>query len=243
MMKVYVHKAASSSDDGADFKTVVPNAMMRRRMSRIVKEGVIAAALALEGHSPDAILTASAYGCLADSEKFLRSVLESDEELLPPTPFIQSTFNTVGAAIALLHGVHGYNMTYTHGAGSFEAALLDAVMLFNEWGDEDCGRQILAGAVEEMTPTLHALMERLQVRDIPQDYGAYFFRLSREKKGACAEVVLHLKENVGVLSPAHCDVDTLRTARELHAAVVGGEDTVIEGESLNMEVRCLSPRS
>lgn len=238
-MKFYLHKAASSSSPTADLKTIVPNAMMRRRMSRIVKDGVIAAAEALEGERPDAILTASAYGCLSDSEKFLRSVIESDEELLPPTPFIQSTFNTVGAAIALLHGVHGYNMTYTHGAGSFESALLDAAMLLDEWGDKATQRRILVGAVDEMTPTLHTLMERLGVETIPESYGAYFFRISQCGEGACAEVELLPHNGRNTLPTTNCDTDVLRTARELYTAVTDRRDAVIGGEYFNIVVRCL----
>ncbi len=238
-MKFYLHKVAVSTDASADFKTIVPNAMIRRRMSRIVKDGVIAAASAMEGMTPDAILTATAYGCLADSEKFLRSVIESDEELLPPTPFIQSTFNTVGAAIALLGENHCYNMTYTHGGGSFESALLDATMLLNEWGDEGAKRQILVGAVDEMTPTLHTLMERLGMHDVPDNYGAFFFRVSGRVEGACAEVELMPRTDGNTLSTAHCEADTLRLAREMYTAVSQRKNAMLEGEYFKIEVKCL----
>lgn len=238
MMKLYVQKTANSFDAEADLKTIVPNAMMRRRMSRIVRDGVVAAGRVLDGRRPDALLTATAYGCLADSEKFLRSVIESHEELLPPTPFIQSTFNTVGATIALLQGLHVYNMTYTHGAGSFEAALLDAAMMYDEWGEAGRGKLILAGAVEEMTPTLRVMMRRLKVANVPEAYGAYFFRLSGNAAGACAELELVPLErpNTGT---ACCDADTLRMARELHAALAGHRPTEIVGEYFKIKVRCL----
>ncbi|MCZ2443200.1 MAG: 3-oxoacyl-ACP synthase, partial [Flavobacteriales bacterium] len=73
-----------------------------RRMSRIIKMGVAAAMEALkdaELSMPDAIITGTAYGCLADTDAFLSRMVEFNEELLSPTSFIQSTHNTVGAQI------------------------------------------------------------------------------------------------------------------------------------------------
>jgi len=61
-------------------------------------------------------------------EKFLDGLIAGDETMLNPTPFIQSTFNTVGAQIALLRGLHCYNTTYVHRWTSFENALTDAAL-------------------------------------------------------------------------------------------------------------------
>ncbi|HRN48037.1 MAG TPA: beta-ketoacyl synthase chain length factor [Niabella sp.] len=88
-----------------------------RRMSRIIKMGVAAAMEALkdaELSMPDAIITGTAYGCLADTDAFLSRMVEFNEELLSPTSFIQSTHNTVGAQIALMLHCHHYNNTYVH---------------------------------------------------------------------------------------------------------------------------------
>ncbi len=46
---------------------------------------------------PGAIITGTALGCLEDTVTFLTRMIELNEELLPPTAFIQSTHNTVAA--------------------------------------------------------------------------------------------------------------------------------------------------
>src|ERR1700755_3409783 len=59
-----------------------------RRMSHIIKMGVAAAMACLkeaEVQNPDAIIAGTAYGCLADTESFLRKMVENKEELLTPT--------------------------------------------------------------------------------------------------------------------------------------------------------------
>ncbi len=88
--------------------------MASRRMSRIIKMGVCAAMKCLQDaeiKNPDAIITGTGMGCIEDTGKFLSSYIENEEKLLNPTPFIQSTHNTVGAAIALMLKCHNYNNT------------------------------------------------------------------------------------------------------------------------------------
>ena len=74
------------------------------------------------------LLPDTGLGCLEDTEKFLSSIYTNEEKLLNPTPFIQSTHNTVAGAIALAIKCHGYNATYTHRGFSFESALEDALI-------------------------------------------------------------------------------------------------------------------
>lgn len=134
--------------------------MISRRMSRIMKMGVSAAMKCLNEASikvPDAIIAGTGLGCLEDTEKFLSSVFSGDEKLLNPTPFIQSTHNTVTANIAILLRCNNYNNTYSHRGFSFEAALLDAMMLLNE----GAANNVLVGGVDELTPTLFRITERL----------------------------------------------------------------------------------
>ena len=83
--------------------------MASRRMSRIIKMGVCSAMKCLRDagiSNPDAIITGTGMGCVEDTGKFLGSIFENEEKLLNPTPFIQSTHNTVGASIALLLKCH-----------------------------------------------------------------------------------------------------------------------------------------
>ena len=132
---------------------------MIRRMSRIIKMGVAAALNCLKTSAtemPDAIITGTAYGCLADTEAFLSKMIENREELLTPTAFIQSTHNTVGAQIALLLKCHNYNNTFVHRGFSFESALLDAVTLLQE----QHALTVLVGGIDELTDTSFALLSR-----------------------------------------------------------------------------------
>jgi 3-oxoacyl-(acyl-carrier-protein) synthase len=129
-------------------------------MSRIVKMGVCAAIKCLHEASvenPDAIITGTGLGCIEDTEKFLTSLYTNKEKLLNPTPFIQSTHNTVAAAIALILKCNGYNNTYVHRGFSFESALLDGMMLLHE-GAAD---HILVGGLDELTNNSFTIMNRL----------------------------------------------------------------------------------
>ena len=121
-----------------------------RRMSRVLKMGVVAAGAALRQagiEKPDAIITATGLGMMEDTEKFLNSVIDNKETLLTPTAFIQSTHNTVGAHIAVMLGCNNYNLTYVHGPVSFEAALLDTLI----WLAEKPEDNVLLGGAEELT--------------------------------------------------------------------------------------------
>jgi hypothetical protein len=134
--------------------------MASRRMSRIIKMGVCSALKCLKDagiENPDAIITGTGLGCLEDTEKFLSSLYENEEKLLNPTPFIQSTHNTVGASIALILKCNNYNNTYGHRGFSFENALLDGMMILHEGS----ANNILVGALDELTPNLFAITDRL----------------------------------------------------------------------------------
>ena len=107
----------------------------------------------------EAVVTATGLGCIADSEKFLDSLIANEERMLNPTPFIQSTFNTVGAQIALLRGLHCYNTTYANRWTSFENALTDAALRIGA----GLSRAVLVGAFDETTPSAGIILQRLGV--------------------------------------------------------------------------------
>lgn len=134
--------------------------MAARRMSRIVKMGVCAAVKCLHDagiENPDAIITGTGLGCIEDTEKFLGSVYASEEKLLNPTPFIQSTHNTVAAAIALKLKCNNYNNTYVHRGFSFESALFDGMMLLQEGS----ASTVLTGGMDELTSQSFIITSRL----------------------------------------------------------------------------------
>ncbi len=142
-----------------DYKEFVDPKLLRR-MSHIIKMGVAAAMDCLkkgDTKMPGAIITGTAYGCLEDTVTFLTRTIEQQEELLPPTAFIQSTHNTVAAQIALILQCHNYNNTFVHKGISFESALLDATMLLKE-NEAD---NILVGGTDEMTDTSFTILSRL----------------------------------------------------------------------------------
>lgn len=164
-----------------DYKNFITDANLRRRMSRIVKMGVSAALDCVNNSlidNPDAIITATGLGCLADTEKFMNAIIDNDEQLLNPTGFIQSTFNTIGAQIALILKNHNYNFTYVHRGFSFESALIDALMQLE---DEEA-QSVLVGAIDEITPTSRHIMQRMGFwhGGAKMGEGAQFFMLSSQ---------------------------------------------------------------
>lgn len=187
-----------------------------RRMAKGVKNGIVASALALrDAHAEnvDAIITGTGLGCIEDSEKFLRNILDNNEEFLTPTAFIQSTHNTVGAQIALTMQCKGYNFTYVNGAVSFESALLDAKMQLeeneansllvggvDENGDYTMELFKLAGRVKQENEQPFTLLSPKTIGSVHGE-GAAFFVLENEKKGTTyaeildVEIINILEEN------------------------------------------------
>ena len=131
-----------------------------RRMGKLMKAATITSLRALREagvETPDAIITATAYGMLETSEKFLFDMLENGEEALSPTLFMQSTHNTLSSAIAIRTKCHGYNVTYSQGKDSLEWALRDARRLIASGK----ARTVLVGCHDEATPTFQDFLRRM----------------------------------------------------------------------------------
>ena len=98
-----------------------------RRMTPQMRRMTAAArqVLAETGVTPDAIVCATQWGCMMQSMRFLQDMLDTDEQQLKPTPFMQSTHNTMASLAAILTGNHGYNATYSQGGQSLGCALTD----------------------------------------------------------------------------------------------------------------------
>jgi 3-oxoacyl-(acyl-carrier-protein) synthase len=211
-----------------DYSLYVDNKMIRR-MSRIVKMGVAAAITCLRNAGvdmPEAIVTGTAYGCLEDTDIFLRRMIDNKEEMLTPSAFIQSTHNTVGAQIALLLKCHGYNNTIVHRGFSFENALMDAKLLLDEGMDN-----VLTGAIDEITDDSHAILSRfgLYGKGTVAGEGASFFLLSKQagngvmaalnahstlyKPGSFSEVENRIHQYLKESSIALSDIDLIITGK------------------------------
>ena len=178
-----------------DYTDCAP-ANMLRRMSHIIKMGVAAAKISLqqaELENVDAIITGTGLGCFEDTDKFLKTLIENNEQLLTPTSFIQSTHNTVAGQIALLIKCHNYNFTYTQQGLSFESALVDAAMFLNE----NKNSSILVGGLDEAIQPYYDLLiktgqikkqediiveiEKNKTQGFCLGEGAAFFVLSNQK--------------------------------------------------------------
>lgn len=161
------------------YKDMIPPAMIRR-MAKGVKMGIYASTKALNDAKievPDSIVSGTGMGCVEDSEKFLKAIIDNNEEFLTPTSFIQSTHNTVGAQIALGLGCKGYNFTYVNGAISFESALLDAKMQL----DLNEIQSALVGGIDEMSQHTIDLYKLVQI--IKSDTDKPFDILNKKSKG------------------------------------------------------------
>jgi len=109
----------------------------------------------------------------------LETIIENNEQHLTPTAFVQSTHNTVGGQVALMHHNNCYNMSYVQGSVSFESALIDAMLQFYD-GD---AKNILVGGIDEQTDKLKQLLERLECADAEQQImgeGSAFFVLANQ---------------------------------------------------------------
>lgn len=190
-MGYYINCLKRSGSLQKDIKELIPDMNLRRRMSRVVKTGVATGVESLiefdEYGSVDAIVTATGLGCISDSEKFLANMILSEEQMLNPTLFIQSTFNTVSAQIALLRSLHCYNNTFTHRYTSFESAVADAMLQLDIHG----AKAVLVGVFDEATPAVETIMRRMGLlKGKMLGEGAIFFVLTTVKlKCSVAEIV------------------------------------------------------
>ncbi|MEI6883191.1 MAG: beta-ketoacyl synthase N-terminal-like domain-containing protein [Bacteroidota bacterium] len=105
---------------------------------------------------PDAIITGTGLGSVEDTEKILGE-LTIEEKFLNPTPFIQSTYNTISSQIAIHLKCHQYNSTYVHRCFSLESCLIDALLQIADGSSVN----VLAGGIDEMTLNHLTIIRRL----------------------------------------------------------------------------------
>lgn len=170
---------------------------MSRRMSKTVKMSSVTSIKALQEaqvENPDAIIVGTGIGCSQDSERFLKNIIDTNEEFLTPTYFIQSTHNTVAGQIALALQCHAYNFTYVNTSSALEFSFLDAKLQIND-GE---AQSVLVGSSDEETSRtmeLYKLNGTIKnPEDIPFDYlqsttngviwgeGSSFFVVEANKK-------------------------------------------------------------
>lgn len=121
-----------------------------RRMGPLMRSTLLSSLDALKQAGvacPDAIITGTTLGCIDNSEKLLREMVSSDESATSPTLFMHSTHNTIGSAIAIQLGCHGYNTTYTQAEASLDWCMRDAELLLRSGQ----AKTVLLGCHDENT--------------------------------------------------------------------------------------------
>lgn len=180
---LYISGTSYVSADEPDYKEVITDANLRRRMGRLLKMAVWCGLKSLDGVPSErvaGIITSTGAGFMKDTISFGSSIFDREETLLNPSPFMQSTFNTASGYIALIRKIHAYNTTYVQQADGFAASLVDAAMLLDDAGEGDVA---LVGAFDEVTPEVDVIRQRLglyRVVDgfLPLGEGAAAFLLS-----------------------------------------------------------------
>jgi len=192
-----------------DYKAFIPPAAARR-MAKGIKMSTVSAKTAMDDASIeeseiDAIIVGTGLGCIGDSEKFVKDIIDNKEQYLTPTRFIQSSHNTVAGQIALEMGCKGHNFTYVHSAISLESALIDAKMQL----ETEEAKHVLVGGVDELVG--HHIDTHRLIGHIKEDAvetmsvlhsgtkgaifseGAHFFVLSNSKKASCSAELVAIK--------------------------------------------------
>ncbi len=142
-----------------DFKEYI-NPLQLRRLSHMLRIGLSTAMICFRDSgniNPDGIITATGYGFLKDTEKFLKEILEQHEKHLTPTFFMQSTYNALSGLVALSLKCSGYNNTFVNKAFSFETALHDGMMQLNE----NASQTFLIGAYDESDETQFKIKSKI----------------------------------------------------------------------------------
>lgn len=132
-----------------------------RRMSRMLKYSISAAMQCLQEagiSSPDGIITGTGNGSVTDMESFLMDMIRLEEEILNPTAFIQSTYNTPNGWIAMQSKCEQYNQCFLSRGSSFELTVLDAQLQMADTNDQ---KYFLVGCYDEMTERYYIIKDKV----------------------------------------------------------------------------------
>jgi 3-oxoacyl-[acyl-carrier-protein] synthase II len=105
-----------------------------------------------------AVVLATAFGALLFTEKLVHQILDEGPESAQPFYFSECVANAAAARVAIALGARGANITITEREAGPLLALARAAQEVRE-GRADVA---LAGSADEMTPLLHALLDRFR---------------------------------------------------------------------------------
>jgi 3-oxoacyl-[acyl-carrier-protein] synthase II len=148
-------------DDGKLTGLVPP--LTARRMCRPSKFAVAAARLAVEHAGLDtsstdsvAVIMSTTFGPSLITEKIIRQILQEGPEATSPSLFTESVANAPAAQVAIALGAKGANITITQRqAGPLMALARGAREVLSGRAEA-----ALVGSVDEVTPLLHAILDR-----------------------------------------------------------------------------------
>jgi 3-oxoacyl-[acyl-carrier-protein] synthase II len=136
-----------------------------RRLSMPSRFAVAAARMAVEEAGGAtlqdrrvAVVLATAFGALLFTEKLVRQILDEGPESAQPFYFSECVANAAAARVAIALGARGANVTITEREAGPLLALARGAQEVRE-GRADVA---IAGAADEMTPLLHALLDRFR---------------------------------------------------------------------------------
>lgn len=197
--------------------------------------------------APAGIIIGTANGGMEESVKFLKQIVDYNEEMLTPGNFVQSIPNAIASQISLLSQNKGYNTTHVHRGLAFENAVIDTAMLVAE----NPGSSYLVGGVDEIA-TYHFNLEYLEGSykkepvsgkqlyevDSPGSIageGAVMFLVGSEKTDALAKmqglITLHSEDETAVTS-------LLQEFLDRHIAATGERpDLFLTGENGDSRIR------
>ena len=185
-----------------NYLELIPSNLLRR-MGKAVRMGIGAGLPLIQRNvKTDGIIIGSANGGLEDCIHFLNQIVDYEEGVLTPTNFVQSTPNALAGQLALMSKNTGYNMTHVNGSLSFESAILDGILFFDE---QNASSTLLIGAVEEISEynyNIDLLAGRYKTENTPNSNllttdsagsvcgeGATMFIVSNNPEKALAEIV------------------------------------------------------
>lgn len=104
-----------------------------RRMGKASRMGMGTAMQVLQNNTkPDGFIIGTANGGMEESIRFLKQIIEYNEDTLAPGSFVQSTANAIASQLGMSTQNHGYNITHVHKGLSFENSVIDVSMLLKE---------------------------------------------------------------------------------------------------------------
>ncbi len=160
---------------GVELSSLLP-AAAARRMSPPSRMAVAAARLAVRdaglveedaGFADTAVVVATAFGPAFYTEKLLDSIFGAGPESASPALFTESVASAAASQVAITLRARGPSLTVTQREAGPLVAIGEGLRLLRTGR----AKRVLVGAVEEMTPLLHAVLDRFRALARPDESG------------------------------------------------------------------------